>query len=162
MTGRTALIAGATGLVGGHCLRLLLRESAYTRVLAVGRRKAPLEDAKLRQEVVDFATLATGAGSLAADDVYCCLGTTLQQAGGQAAFRKVDFDAVLALAKAARERGAARFFLVSSLGADARSSLFYSRVKGEIEAAVAALPFEAVFILRPSLLLGDRGEFRLK
>jgi uncharacterized protein YbjT (DUF2867 family) len=120
----------------------------------VGRRKTPLENPKLTQEIVDFSK----EPPTRADDVFCCLGTTIKKAGSQAAFRAVDYYAVLSLAKA----GGARFFLVSSLGADARSAVFYSRVKGEIEASAAQLPFEAVFILRPSLLLGDRGEFRLK
>lgn len=96
-----------------------------------------------------------------ADDAFCCLGTTIKTAGSREAFRAVDFDATFAFAQAARAAGAARFFLVSSSGASARSRVFYSRVKGEIEDAVARLPFEAVVLLRPSLLLGERAQARL-
>lgn len=162
MPARVALIAGASGLVGGFCLRFLLEDPAYRRVVSVGRRRVPIEDPKLHQETVDFYRLDAFASALPCDDVFCCLGTTIRKAGSREAFRKIDFDAALYLARLARQAGARRFFLVSSSGADSRSPIFYSRVKGEIEAAVSALGFAAVFLLRPSLLLGERGEPRLK
>jgi uncharacterized protein YbjT (DUF2867 family) len=96
-----------------------------------------------------------------ADDIFCCLGTTIKKAGSQAAFRKVDYDYVVSLADHARDAGAKRFLVVSSLGADARSSIFYSRVKGEMEAALRGIGFDALHIFQPSLLLGDRREARL-
>ena len=155
---RIALLAGASGLVGGHCLRLLLAEPAYGRVIALGRRALPVQHAKLEQKLVDFAHIADLVPR--ADDVYCCLGTTIKKAGSQAAFRRVDHDYVVALAQAAKQAGARRFLLVSALGANPRSRIFYSRVKGETEQDVGAVPFTAVHIFRPSLLLGARAESR--
>jgi uncharacterized protein YbjT (DUF2867 family) len=96
----------------------------------------------------------------AAEDAFCCLGTTIKKAGSQEAFRAVDHDAVLAFARAAKRAGVRRFLVVTALGADARSSVFYNRVKGEAEQALQALGFESLVILRPSLLLGDRAESR--
>jgi uncharacterized protein YbjT (DUF2867 family) len=155
---RIALLTGASGLVGGHCLRLLLAEPAYGRVIALGRRALPLQHPKLEQKLVDFAHIADLVPR--ADDVYCCLGTTIKKAGSQAAFRRVDHDYVVALAQAAKQAGARRFLLVSALGANPRSRIFYSRVKGEVERDMSAVPFTAVHIFRPSLLLGERTESR--
>jgi uncharacterized protein YbjT (DUF2867 family) len=156
---RTALLAGATGLVGSHCLSQLLSDPAYGRVVAVVRRPLPLNDPKLDTRVVDFDRLAA-ADVPPIDDVYCALGTTIRRAGSRDAFRRVDHDYVVALARRAAERGAARFVLVSAIGADARSLVFYSRVKGETERDVAAVSFDAVHLLRPSLLMGERSEHR--
>lgn len=143
-----AVVLGGSGLVGGELLKLL----APGTFRALVRRPLP------GAEVVDFANLPPGA--LAAPDLYCCLGTTIKKAGGQAAFRAVDLDLPLSLAKRALAEGAKRLFLVTANGSDAGSAVFYNRVKGELEAAVSALPFKAVHILRPSLLLGARGESR--
>ena len=156
---RTALLAGATGLVGSHCLSQLLSDPAYGRVVTVVRRPLPLGDPKLDTRVVDFDRLAD-ADLPRVDDVYCALGTTIRRAGSRDAFRRVDHGYVVALARRAAERGAARFVLVSAIGADARSPVFYSRVKGETERDVAAVGFEAVHLLRPSLLVGERSEHR--
>jgi len=155
---RIALLAGASGLVGGHCLRLLLAEPAYGRVIALGRRALPLQHPKLEQKLVDFAHIADLVPR--AEDVYCCLGTTIKKAGSQATFRKVDHDYVVALAQAAKQAGARRFLLVSAIGANPRSRVFYSRVKGETERDVSAVAFAAVHIFRPSMLLGERAESR--
>lgn len=161
MTGRTALLAGATGLVGGHCLDRLLAEPAYTRVITLGRRPLPRDDAKLEQRVVELDRLGTaGLEFPRASDVFCCLGTTMKQAGSEAAFRQVDFTYVVSLASLALGSGATQFLLVSSLGANPTSRIFYSRVKGETEAAVTALPFEGRQIFRPSILVGARHERR--
>lgn len=157
---RTALILGATGLVGGHCLKLLLEDAAYGKVIAPGRRKMPMEHAKLEQHVIDFDRLDEAADLFKATDVFCCLGTTIKKAGSQAAFYKIDFTYVYESAKLAQENGAQQFLLVSALGADTGSRIFYNRVKGEVEAAVSSLPFRGVQIFRPSLLLGQRDEFR--
>jgi uncharacterized protein YbjT (DUF2867 family) len=127
-------------------------------IIFVTRRRLGLPG--VEEHVVDFSRPAAAAERLAGRDLYCCLGTTLKKAGSPEAFRAVDHDLPLALIKAAAERGFARLFLVSSAGADARSAFLYSRVKGELEAAAAALPFEAVHIARPSLLLGARSESR--
>jgi len=111
--------------------------------------------------VVDFDQLSSHAQYFRADDVFCCLGTTIKQAGSEEAFRRVDFGYVTEAAHIAAAEGAEQFGLVSALGADAGSRVFYNRVKGEAEDAVRALPFRSVHILRPSLLLGERKEFRL-
>lgn len=160
-TERIALLAGGSGLVGNHCLTRLLREPAYTRVITVTRRLLPVDDPKLEQRVVDFDRLgAVGVEFPAATDVFCCLGTTIKAAGSEAAFRQVDFTYVVALASQALSRGAQQFLLVSSLGASPASRIFYSRVKGETEAAVVALPFASRQIFRPSILTGERSEHR--
>lgn len=157
---RIAVIAGATGLVGGHALRLLLDDSTYARVIALVRRTFPEEHPRLEQRVVDFEALPAEALG-GASDVYCALGTTLKKAGSKEAFRRVDHDAVLAVAERAAKAGARQFLLVSSVGADATSSSFYLRVKGEVEREVSALPFGGVHLFRPSFLMGDRGEARM-
>ena len=151
---RRALLAGATGLVGRAMLPLLLRGHGSVDLLL--RRAAPElgADPRLRPHVVDFARLADTVPAV--DDVFIALGTTIAVAGSEAAFRAVDFDAVVATARAARAAGATRLALVSALGADAGSRVFYNRVKGETEAAVAGLGYASVTIARPSLLLGDR------
>ena len=158
---RTALIAGATGLVGGFLLRQLLAAPEYDRVISLGRRSLDLAHPKLTQVIADFAALEKTTADLPCDDAFCCLGTTIKRAGSQAAFRAVDHVAVLAFAWAARRNGAQRFFVISSLGANARSRVFYNRVKGETEEALEVLAFKTLAIFRPSLLLGPRPETRL-
>ena len=150
---RVALVAGASGLVGREILRGLLADPSVAAVHALVRRKLDVAHAKLHVHSVDFAALHALP---AADEVYLALGTTIKVAGSQAAFRAVDFDANLAVARAALAEGAVRAGLVSAMGADAKSAVFYNRVKGELEDALAHLPFEALVIARPSLLVGDR------
>jgi len=157
----TALLAGATGLVGRNLLDLLLAAPEYDRVITLGRRKFDLTHPKLEQVIVDFAVLDQGLGDRRCDDVFCCLGTTIRQAGSRENFRTVDHAAVLALAWAAQRRGARRFFLVSALGADPDSRVFYNRVKGETEEALQVLGFPTLAIFQPSLLLGVRPQPRL-
>jgi uncharacterized protein YbjT (DUF2867 family) len=156
---KQALLAGATGLVGGHVLNRLLSHPAYARIEVLVRRELPIRDAKIVQRVVDFDHLEAGL-NITADDVFCCLGTTIGKAGSQEAFRRVDHDYPLALGKLGKAAGAQQFLLVSSLGANARSRVFYSRVKGETERDVAALGFEKVVFMRPSILRGERQEYR--
>ena len=153
---RTAWLAGASGLIGRELLPLLLQDGRYAQVHVLLRRVVPdlPHDARVVGHVVDFAALP--ASMPAADDVYIALGTTIKVAGSQAAFRAVDFDAVLHTARAGRAAGASRLAVVSALGADVNSSVFYNRVKGEMQAAVAGLGYESVQIAQPSLLIGDR------
>ena len=159
---KTALIAGASGLVGRHCLELLLAaDDRYERVVSIGRRELPLQHPRLEQHVVDFDDLAANKLWLIADDVYCCLGTTIGQAGSEAAFYKVDYTYVVELAAVLSGNFAAQFLVISALGADAHARLFYNRVKGEMEAAVKATSFRAIHIFQPSLLLGERPNPRL-
>ncbi|HYF19635.1 MAG TPA: nucleoside-diphosphate sugar epimerase [Ramlibacter sp.] len=150
---RTALLAGASGLVGREILAGLLADAGVGAVHALARRPLPSSHPRLTQHVVDFAALAALPP---VDEAYLALGTTIKVAGSQAAFRAVDFDANLAVARAARAAGARRLGLVSAMGASARSSVFYSRVKGELEAAVRQLGYEGIVIARPSVLAGDR------
>ncbi|MBP7584487.1 MAG: oxidoreductase [Spirochaetes bacterium] len=157
---KTAIIAGASGLVGGHCLHLLLDNDTYDTVIAPVRKKFPLEHPKLRQHVVEFDNLGASAGILRGDELFCCLGSTMKKAGSREAFRKVDFEYPKALAELALENGVKRFLIVTALGADPHSKIFYNRVKGEVEMVVRALPFESVHIFRPSMLLGERSESR--
>lgn len=158
---RTALVAGATGLVGSHVLELLLADPRWSHVVTVGRRKPPQQHATLEHRVLDLSGLERVNDLPHVDDVFCCLGTTIKQAGSQPAFRLVDHDFVVGLARAGLRAGASQFLLVSAIGADAESRVFYSRVKGETEAAIRKLPYRGIQIFRPSLLLGDRSEFRL-
>ena len=153
---RTALLAGATGLIGRALLPLLQAGPAYghTHVLVRRARADAVADARTTFHVVDFAQLPALP---AVDDVYVALGTTIKVAGSQAAFRAVDFDYVVNTARAAKAAGATRLAVVSALGADARSAVFYNRVKGEMQDAIGALGFESVVIAQPSLLLGDRA-----
>ncbi|HWS74666.1 MAG TPA: NAD(P)H-binding protein [Quisquiliibacterium sp.] len=156
---RRALLVGATGLTGSKLLALLLRSPDCSVVHVLARRPLALRHPKLRVHEVDFASLR--AEDLPeVDDVHCCLGTTIRAAGSRAAFREVDHDHVVRVARLARERGATRLAVISAMGADPRSLVFYSRVKGEMEASVSALGYESVTLLRPSLLAGERAERR--
>ena len=157
---RTALLLGGTGLVGGHALRLLARDGRWGRVVTLGRR--PTEPVSHRHEdhVVDVDRLADHADLFACDDLFCCLGTTMKQAGSEEAFRRVDLEIPAEAARLARAGGAAQGLLVSALGADAGSRVFYTRTKGEAEEAFRDVGFRAVQVVRPSLLTGDRDEVR--
>jgi uncharacterized protein YbjT (DUF2867 family) len=156
-TARAVALAGATGLVGRAILEGLLADESVAAVHALGRRGPGIIHPKLTPHVVDFAALPPLPPL---DEVYMALGTTIRAAGSQSNFRAVDFEANLAVARAALAAGARRAGLVSAMGADAKSRIFYNRVKGEIEEALARLPFEGLVIARPSLLVGDRGALR--
>lgn len=158
---KTAVIIGASGLVGGLCLEFLLADTNYDRVLATVRRPLPLEHPKLVQEIVNFDDLEPSSGIFLGDDLFCCLGTTIKKAGSRENFIRVDRDYTVEAAKIALRNGMKRVLVVTALGANPASRIFYNRVKGETEAALGALPFEAVHYFRPSLLLGNRSEFRL-
>jgi uncharacterized protein YbjT (DUF2867 family) len=150
---RTALVAGATGLVGREILQGLLADDSVRAVHALVRRPLAMQHPKLAVHTVDFAALPPLPSI---DEAYLALGTTIKVAGSQSAFRAVDFEANLAVACAAQVAGASRIGLVSAMGADARSRVFYSRVKGELEQALLGLGFGGVVIARPSMLVGDR------
>jgi uncharacterized protein YbjT (DUF2867 family) len=158
---KTALIAGATGLVGSQLLPLLLASDRYARVIVVGRRPVPIVHPKLEQRILDFNQLEEHRMGLIADDVYCCLGTTMRQAGSKQAFYKVDYLYVVKLAALTAGNFAAQFLVVSAMGADAESRIYYNRVKGEMEESARQAPFRAIHIFRPSLLLGERQEQRV-
>jgi uncharacterized protein YbjT (DUF2867 family) len=158
--GRSALVLGATGLVGGHCLDLLLADPAYARVVAPVRRPIGRAHPRLEAPVVDFDRLEDHAGLFAVDEVHVCLGTTIRKAGSREAFLRIDCEYPLRAGRLAAERGATRYLLVSAAGAHPRSPFFYSRAKGRLEAALLELPLRALVLLRPSLLLGERNERR--
>ncbi|HET9453875.1 MAG TPA: NAD(P)H-binding protein [Gemmatimonadaceae bacterium] len=156
-------LLGATGLVGRHTLDLLANDPHFSRVVVLARRKfAEAMAPRVEAHIVEFERLHERPDLLGVDQVICALGTTIKAVGGsKEKFRAVDYGIPLAAAKIARQQGARHFLLVSALGASAESRIFYSRVKGELEDALRTLPFRSVTILRPSLLLGDRNEFRL-
>lgn len=160
---RTALIAGASGLVGTHLADKLAHYPAYEKVISLGRRRVALSHPRFDQIIVDFTRLhdVPALEGVKVDDAFCTLGTTIRAAGSQEAFRKVDFDHIVSFAKLAKSLGARRFCLVSSAGANPQSKLFYPRVKGETEQAVEATGFESLHIFRPGLLTGHRPERRL-
>jgi uncharacterized protein YbjT (DUF2867 family) len=157
---KTALIAGASGLIGSQLLPLLLASDRYAKVVAVGRRPLPIVHPRLEQRILDFDHLEQHRFDLIADDVYCCLGTTMRQAGSKKAFYTVDYLYVVKLAALTAGNFAAQLLVVSAMGADEKSRIYYNRVKGEMEQAVSQTPFRAVHLFRPSLLLGERSEQR--
>ncbi len=157
MTGKTVLLAGATGLVGRELLAALLADPAVAAVHALGRRALDVQHPKLTSHVVDFAALPSLPRI---DDAYVALGTTIKVAGSQAAFRAVDLDAVTAVARAAQGAGATKLGIVSAMGADPSSRVFYNRVKGEMEQKVRALGIDTTVFARPSLLEGDRASLQ--
>ena len=159
-TPKVALIAGASGLVGGYALTALLGAPEYTRVWALTRRPIGREHPRLANRIVVFERMVDQLKGLVVNDAFCAIGTTIADAGSQEAFRAADVNAVLLFARAARAAGASRFVVVSSIGADSNSKKFYLRTKGEMEEAVADIGFTSVDILQPSLLLGPRKSLR--
>lgn len=158
-TPRHILLAGATGLTGEHLLDRLLDEPTVERVLAPSRR-ALAEHSRLDNPVGELSELLPQlTGPI--DTAFCCLGTTIKKAGSQSAFRAVDLDLVVAFAQRARELGARHLLVVSALGADSQATVFYNRIKGEMEEALRAQAWPQLTLARPSLLLGERSDFRL-
>ncbi len=161
MATRSAVLLGASGLVGGHLLHLLAGDPLYTQVTLLTRRRLGLDGGKVREAVIDFERPETFRAHLAVDDVFCCLGTTIKKAGSQEAFRKVDFEAPAAIGREARAAGARQFLIVTAVGADPKSRVFYNRVKGEVEEALKALDFpDGLKVFHPSLIMGERNERR--
>jgi uncharacterized protein YbjT (DUF2867 family) len=157
---KSALILGSTGLVGSSLLGLLLQDADYYKVRVLVRKQTAQSQPKLEQVVVNFDQLSNYAELFAVDEVYCCLGTTIKKAGSQEAFYKVDATYPYEAAKLAKQKGAKQFLLVTAMGADKSSGIFYNRVKGEVEEKIAALDIPSFHIFRPSLLLGERNETR--
>jgi uncharacterized protein YbjT (DUF2867 family) len=159
--GRTALVAGGSGLVGAQLLRTLLEAGEYTRVQALSRRPLPIDHPRLANRIVRFdQSLATQLKGLQCHDAFCCLGTTMREAGSQDEFRAVDRDLTLEFARVALVAGAERMVMVSAVGADAASRNFYLRVKGETELALQSLRFRSLDIMQPSIMLGARRHVR--
>lgn len=155
---RNAWILGASGVTGSCLLKRLLEDRLYETVYASVRRPLPLRNAKLQECQLDVSF--PYPEKLQGADVYCCLGTTMAKAGSKEAFRAVDYALPMRMAREAKSAGAQRFFLISAMGADAGSFVFYNRIKGELERDLEAIGFESLAIFRPGLLLGDRAEKR--
>jgi uncharacterized protein YbjT (DUF2867 family) len=156
---KTALVIGATGLIGNQLTHKLCQSVHYERVKVLVRKPLGWQHARLQEIQFDFDRpngLLTQA-----DDIFCCLGTTMKKAGSKEAFHKVDYDYPMAVARLAREQGATQYAIVTAMGADVDSMFYYNRVKGEVERDLAALNYPALLIFRPSLLLGNRSESRL-
>lgn len=161
MSAKTALVAGATGLVGQELLSLLIGSAQYEHIKVVTRRPLHIESSKVTELVVDFNQLDKHKESMSADVYFCCLGTTMKKAGSKEKFYEVDFEYTNQLAVIARSMGAAQFNVISAMGANSNSAFFYNHVKGEVEEALQMMNFSSLHIFRPSLLTGDRGESRL-
>ncbi len=161
MEPKTALIVGATGLVGRQLLDVLLENDYYQEILVVGRRSVEVKDNRIREIIIDFDVFNHSKDQISADDYYCCIGTTMKKAGSKEAFMKVDYSYPLTLAEHAKtDPKFKQFLLVSSYGANPESALFYNEVKGKTEDALKALNLNKLLIFQPSLLLGYRNEFR--
>lgn len=158
---KTALVIGSTGLIGSHLLNILLESNEYSKVIAFTKRDLGIKNSKLVQHIIDFDQSETYSQLIVGDDFFCTIGTTIKKAGSQKEFRKVDFEYPKQFASFALQNNVTQFLIISSLGANASSSNFYLKTKGEIQEYLKATDFESVAILQPSLLLGDRTEFRL-
>lgn len=156
-----AIIIGASGLIGQHVAQIAAREKLYRTLVAPARRKIDLPEG-IQNPIVDFEKLDADKMSdvWKTDHIFCCIGTTIKVAGSQEAFRKVDFDIAVNTARLAKAGGASRAFIVSALGADKNSGIFYNRVKGEMEEAIVQMGFQETWIFRPSLLTGERKDKR--
>jgi uncharacterized protein YbjT (DUF2867 family) len=158
---KKALVAGATGLIGTELIRYMVHQNHYDQIHVLLRKPLNFTHTKLVQHQIDFEQLDQYATLFKVNDVFCCLGTTIAKAKTQVAFTRVDKVYPVQMAQLAYQNGAQQFFVVSSISANARSKGFYLRTKGEMEQAVQAIPLNGVHIFRPSLLLGQRSEFRL-
>lgn len=158
MEQRTALILGASGLTGQVLLQLLLADALYSTVTIYVRKQVLINHPKLHQEIVNYDKLDS---AVQADDVFCCLGTTIKKAGSEQAFRQVDLVYPQKVAELQKNAGSKRFLLISAVGADEHSSIFYSRTKGQVEKAIAVLGYNITCIFRPSLIMGERSERRI-
>ena len=158
---KTALIIGSTGLIGSHLLDLLLESQEYEKVITFVKRDSGIQHPKLKQHIIDFDKPETYKELVVGDVFFCTIGTTIKKAGSQDAFRKVDFEYPKQFASLAQQNKVNQFLIITSLGADANSSNFYLKTKGEIQDFLKNCAFESISILQPSLLLGNRTEFRL-
>lgn len=157
---RTALLIGGTGLVGRHCLDLLLAEPIYEKIIMLVRRPFSFTHPKLKVLLVDFDNIEQYSHLLVAEDVYCAIGTTFLKTPKKEDYFRIDFTYPEKIANIVVRNGGKRFALVSALSANPNALLFYSQVKGKLEEAIERMAYESVYIFRPSYLLGNRLEFR--
>lgn len=157
---KTALVAGSTGLVGSALVKLLLQSDRYSSVKAITRSDLQIVHPKLIPLKLDYTKLDDHKSALEADDVFCCLGTTIAKAKSKEKFRQVDYEFPLKLARISSALNSKQYLLVSALGANKKSCVFYNQVKGEVEEDISKVSFQAVHFFRPSLLLGSRKDKR--
>lgn len=157
---KKAILLGASGLIGKSLLTQLLDSPGYSEVLAIGRRTLNIEHPKLKELIVDFDRIDQYSSDIRGDVVFCCLGTTNSKTPDKVQYKKIDYQYPLDIGSIAQNNGATAYHLVSSMGADVNSSLFYPKTKGEVERDLKAIPFKSVYIYRPSLLDGNRDEKR--
>jgi uncharacterized protein YbjT (DUF2867 family) len=153
-----AVIAGASGLVGGDLLQVLLQHDEYDEVLAIVRKELPIKHKKLVQLVINYDKLTEYAGSITGHALFCCLGTTRAKTPALKDYRKIDHNYPLILAQLARQNGVGQYHLVSAIGANSSSINFYSKIKGETEEDIQKVGLDTLHIYQPSLLVGDRKE----
>jgi len=158
---KKAILIGATGLIGSELLKQLLADSNYSEVKVLARRSTNVNHSKLKEVLINFDDLESYKSELVGDVLFSTMGTTIKKAGSQLAQYKIDYTYQYNTAKLASDNGVKQLVLLSSYGANSESKVFYSRIKGELDEAVQNLNFDAVSIMRPSMLAGDRKEFRL-
>ena len=156
---KTAIVFGASGLIGNLLLQKLISDNRYQKIILIVRKSINLEHQKLEEKIIDF-NLIEEINSIQADEIYCCIGTTIKKAGSKEAFEAVDLDIPSKIAQLALNNDIQKLFIVSSLGANLHTSNFYLKTKARMEHAVAKNPIDTVIFFRPSLLLGSRKEFR--
>lgn len=157
---KTALVLGGTGLIGEYLLNLLLNDDYYQKITAITRKPIQARN-KLENLVGGFDDIETLLSDKKFDHVYCCLGTTMEKAGSKEKFLQIDYAYPLKVAQLTHASGTQKFLIITAMGADASSSIFYNKVKGEVERDLTAIGFDSLHVFRPSLLLGDRDESRM-
>jgi len=157
---KIAIVAGASGLIGKELVQKLINTDEYHLIYSLVRKKSGLVNEKIRELVIDFEKIGQLKFDEPIDDVFCSLGTTMKQAGSRDNFKKVDYEYVVALANLGKRHGASKFIVISAMGANSKSAVFYNKIKGMTEDALKDIGFNQLIILRPSLLLGERAEKR--
>ena len=160
MANRTALLIGASGLVGGHCLEYLLREQTYDKVRILVRKSINKQHPKLEEHIIDFDNLEASRSIISGTDLFSCIGTTFLKSPNREDYYRIDFTYPHTIAKIAKENGCEQFSFVSAYSAKPNAIFFYSRVKGQFEEAMKELGFKTLNIMRPSYMRGERSEFR--
>lgn len=158
---KTAIIIGATGLTGGLLLEELLRDASFEKIKLFSRSSVKIEDAKIEEHLIDLFELEKHSDKFTADVVFCCIGTTKAKTPDRETYKKIDYGIPVAAAKLAKQNGISTFIVISALGADEKSNVFYNKVKGEMQRDILSQKFHNTYILQPSLIVGDRNESRL-
>ncbi|MBU3160635.1 NAD-dependent epimerase/dehydratase family protein [Clostridium frigoris] len=161
MEKKIALVVGATGLVGGNLVNVLLEAPEYEKVIVWVRKSTGINNKKLEEKIINFELLDTYKLEDRVNHIFCCLGTTIKKAKSKEAFKRVDLEYIVSLVKKAKENDVSQFLVISAMGANIKSAVFYKKVKGQMETDISNLWLRGLKIFRPSLLLGDRSEFRV-